>query len=102
MRLETVTGAVPEPPPAADLNQKWFDPQWRASFLDWYVAHSSLMADIFSVFLMSVFCLAALFTLGVITAKAVTKKDKDGKYLPAKVTLTCGKATLDIYVYVVE
>ena len=38
-------------PPAAakDLSQKWFDPQWRAEYLDWYVAHSSLKADILPV-----------------------------------------------------
>ena len=35
--------------PAKDLNQKWFDPQWRAEYLDWYVAHSSLKADILPV-----------------------------------------------------
>lgn len=40
---------IPAPPPAKDLNQKWFDPQWRAEYLDWYVAHSSLMADILPV-----------------------------------------------------
>lgn len=28
---------------------KWFDPQWRAEYLDWYVAHSSLKADILPV-----------------------------------------------------
>ena len=33
------------PAPAKDLSQKWFDPQWRAEYLDWYVAHSSLKAD---------------------------------------------------------
>ena len=37
---------IPAPSPAKDLNQKWFDPQWRAEYLDWYVAHSSLKADI--------------------------------------------------------
>ena len=31
------------PAPAKDLSQKWFDPQWRAEYLDWYVAHSSLI-----------------------------------------------------------
>ena len=40
---------VPPPPPYRDLNQKWFDPEWRAQFLDWYVAHSSLKADILPV-----------------------------------------------------
>ena len=37
------------PAPAKDLSQKWFDPQWRAGYLDWYVAHSSLKADILPV-----------------------------------------------------
>lgn len=40
---------VPMPPTPKDLNQKWFDPQWRAEYLDWYLAHSSLMADIMPV-----------------------------------------------------
>lgn len=40
---------VPMPPAPKDLNQKWFDPQWRAAYLDWYVAHSSLKADILPV-----------------------------------------------------
>ncbi len=39
--------AMPAPP--ADLHQKWFDPEWRAQYLDWYVAHSSLMADMLPV-----------------------------------------------------
>ena len=40
---------VPMPPTPKDLNQKWFDPQWRADYLDWYVAHSSLKADMLPV-----------------------------------------------------
>ena len=40
---------VPAPKPPKDLNQKWFDPEWRAAYLDWYVAHSSLMADMLPV-----------------------------------------------------
>lgn len=40
---------VPAPASPKDLNQKWFDPEWRAEYLDWYVAHSSLMADILPV-----------------------------------------------------
>ena len=40
---------IPAPPPYRDLNQRWFDPQWRAEYLDWYVAHSSLMADMLPV-----------------------------------------------------
>ena len=37
------------PQPPKDLNQKWFDPEWRANYLDWYVAHSSMKADILPV-----------------------------------------------------
>ena len=40
---------IPAPKPYKDLNQRWFDPQWRAEYLDWYVAHSSLKADILPV-----------------------------------------------------
>ena len=40
---------ITPPAPAKDLSQKWFDPQWRAEYLDWYVAHSSLKADILPV-----------------------------------------------------
>lgn len=40
---------IPMPPAPRDLNQKWFDPAWRAEYLDWYVAHSSLMADMLPV-----------------------------------------------------
>ena len=40
---------VPMPPAPKDLNQKWFDPEWRAEYLDWYVAHSSLKADMLPV-----------------------------------------------------
>ena len=40
---------IPAPQPYRDLNQRWFDPQWRAEYLDWYVAHSSLMADMLPV-----------------------------------------------------
>lgn len=40
---------IPAPPPPKDLNQKWFDPEWRAEYLDWYVAHSSLKADMLPV-----------------------------------------------------
>ncbi|WP_337670128.1 homocysteine S-methyltransferase family protein, partial [Prevotella pectinovora] len=31
------------------LDQKWFDPEWRAEYLDWYVAHSSMKADMLPV-----------------------------------------------------
>ena len=40
---------IPAPQPPKDLNQKWFDPQWRAEYLDWYVAHSCLKADMLPV-----------------------------------------------------
>ena len=40
---------IPEPEAPRDLNQKWFDTEWRARYLDWYVAHSSLMADMLPV-----------------------------------------------------
>lgn len=40
---------IPAPAAPADLNQKWFDPKWRAEYLDWYVAHSSLKADMLPV-----------------------------------------------------
>lgn len=34
------------PLPAKDLNQRWFDPEWRADELNHYMAHSSFLADI--------------------------------------------------------
>lgn len=40
---------IPMPAEPKDLNQKWFDPQWRADYLDWYVSHSSLKADMLPV-----------------------------------------------------
>ena len=40
---------IPEPKPYKDLKQRWFDPEWRAEYLDWYVAHSSLKADMLPV-----------------------------------------------------
>lgn len=40
---------VPAPAVPVDLNQKWFDPKWRSEYLDWYVAHSSLKADMLPV-----------------------------------------------------
>ena len=40
---------ITPPAPAKDLSQKWLGPQWRAEYLDWYVAHSSLKADILPV-----------------------------------------------------
>lgn len=40
---------VPMPPVPKSLDQKWFDPEWRAEYLDWYVAHSSMKADMLPV-----------------------------------------------------
>jgi len=40
---------IPAPTPYKDLNQRWFDSEWRAAYLDWYVAHSCLMADMLPV-----------------------------------------------------
>ena len=40
---------VSEPMPYKDLNQRWFDPEWRSDYLDWYVAHSCLKADMLPV-----------------------------------------------------
>ena len=40
---------IPAPPPPHNLDQQWFDPEWRADYLDWYIAHSCLKADILPV-----------------------------------------------------
>lgn len=40
---------LPGAPVANSLDQRWFDPKWRAEFLDWYVGHSSLKADMLPV-----------------------------------------------------
>lgn len=40
---------LPGAPVAASLDQRWFDPKWRAEFLDWYVGHSCLKADMLPV-----------------------------------------------------
>ena len=40
---------IAKPKEPSSLSQKWFDPQWRADYLDWYVAHSCLKADILPV-----------------------------------------------------
>lgn len=40
---------VPMPAAPESLDQKWFDPEWRAGYLDWYVAHSSMKADMLPV-----------------------------------------------------
>lgn len=41
--------SLPGAPIAQSLDQRWFDPQWRAEFLDWYVGHSCLLADMLPV-----------------------------------------------------
>lgn len=45
------TGAfgLPGAPQAESHDQRWFDPQWRANYLDWYVGHSCLKADMLPV-----------------------------------------------------
>ncbi|MBR0037786.1 MAG: homocysteine S-methyltransferase family protein [Bacteroidales bacterium] len=44
------TGSViPGAPVPASNEQKWFDPAWRADYLDWYVGHSCLKADMLPV-----------------------------------------------------
>ncbi len=41
--------AIPRPAEPHDLNQFWFDPQWRAEYLDYQLALSSFKADILPV-----------------------------------------------------
>lgn len=40
---------VPSPPPPHDLQQQWFDPQWRADNLHYQLSRSSFKADILPV-----------------------------------------------------
>ncbi len=40
---------VPCPPPARDLQQYWFDPEWRAAHLHYRLSRSSFKADILPV-----------------------------------------------------
>jgi hypothetical protein len=40
---------IPAPAPAADDQQRCLDPVWRADYLNWYMAHSSFLADILPV-----------------------------------------------------
>ena len=40
---------VPSVPPAKDLDQYWFDPEWRAAKIHYSLAHSSFGADILPV-----------------------------------------------------
>ena len=40
---------VPQPPPARDSNQYWFDPEWRAANLHYRLSRSSFKADILPV-----------------------------------------------------
>ncbi len=37
---------IPEPPAPRDLNQRWFDPEWRADHLHWQMSRNSYKADI--------------------------------------------------------
>lgn len=37
---------VEKPASPQNLQQRWFDPEWRAGELDYYLAHSSFLADI--------------------------------------------------------
>ena len=37
---------IAAPAAPADMNQRWFDPEWRSAELDYYVSRSSLLADI--------------------------------------------------------
>jgi hypothetical protein len=41
--------AVPQPSPARDLNQYWFDPEWRAANIHYRLSRSSFKADILPV-----------------------------------------------------
>lgn len=51
LRNDYGTGAfnLPGAPRAATPHQQWFDPEWRAEYLDWYVGHSCLKADMLPV-----------------------------------------------------
>ncbi|MGM9714229.1 MAG: homocysteine S-methyltransferase family protein [Prevotella sp.] len=51
LRNDYGTGAfnLPGSPRAATPEQRWFDPEWRAEYLDWYVGHSCLKADMLPV-----------------------------------------------------
>ena len=51
LRNDYGTGAtgLPGAPVAGSNEQRWFDPEWRAGYLDWYVGHSSLKADMLPV-----------------------------------------------------
>lgn len=40
---------VPPPPPAKNLEQYWFDPEWRADNIHYQLSRSSFMADILPV-----------------------------------------------------
>ena len=40
---------APRPAPAKDMQQYWFDPEWRAASLHYRLAHSSFKADILPV-----------------------------------------------------
>ncbi|MDR2148754.1 MAG: hypothetical protein LBE91_20120 [Tannerella sp.] len=41
--------AIPAPPPAKDINQFWFDPEWRSDYLNYRMSRYSYKADILPV-----------------------------------------------------
>jgi len=41
--------AIPAPPPAKDINQFWFDPEWRSDYLNYRMSRYSFKADILPV-----------------------------------------------------
>jgi len=41
--------AIPAPPPAKDINQCWFDPEWRSDYLNYRMSRYSYQADILPV-----------------------------------------------------
>lgn len=51
LRNDYGTGAMglPGAPVPKDNNERWFGAEWRAEYLDWYVGHSCLKADMLPV-----------------------------------------------------
>ncbi len=45
----TPHASVPLPTTPKDNEHKWFDVKWRAKYLDWYVSHSCLKADMLPI-----------------------------------------------------
>jgi len=48
-KTDTSCEDIPEPPPAKDLNQFWFDPDWRSDYLNYKMLRYSYKADILPV-----------------------------------------------------